>query len=81
MGEVVNEVAILGEGGAFGELALIYDKPRMATVKCIERSHFIVLSKTEYNGALSEIDRRKTNELINFIKMLPVFKKLSRTKL
>lgn len=59
IGEVVNEVAQLGVGDAFGELALIYDKPRMATVKCIERSHFIVLSKTEYNGALSEIERRK----------------------
>ena len=76
-----NEVAQLTVGGAFGELALIYDKPRMATVKCIERCHFIVLSKTEYNHALKEIDRRKTNDLINFIKMLPLFKKLSRSKL
>lgn len=80
-GEVVNEIAQLTEGGAFGELALVFEKPRMATVKCIERCHFIVLSKSEYNGALKEIDRRKTNDLINFIKMLPVFKKLSRSKL
>ena len=77
----MSELAVLGDGDAFGELALIYDKPRIATVKCLERCHFIVLSKTEYKSALSEIERRKTNELINFIKMLPVFKKLSRTKL
>ena len=74
-------MAILSEGAAFGELALIYDKPRMATIKCVERSHFIVLTKQEYNTAINEIDRRKTNDLINFIKMLPVFKKLSRSKL
>ena len=40
-----REVTILSEGDAFGELALIYDKPRMATIKCQERSHFIVLTK------------------------------------
>ena len=43
--KIFKEVAVLSEGAAFGELALIYDKPRMATIKCVERSHFIVLSK------------------------------------
>ena len=79
-GEICQEVAQLAAGDSFGELALLYSKPRMATIKCIERSHFIVLSKADYNGAIAEIERRKTNEKINFIKMLPVFSKLSRTQ-
>lgn len=74
-------MAKLEEGDSFGELALLYSKPRMATIKCIERSHFVVLTKDDYNGAIAEIERRKTNEKINFIKMLPVFAKLSRTQL
>ena len=53
----------------------------MATIKCIERSHFVVLSMADYKGAIAEIERRKTNEKINFVKMLPVFAKLSRTQL
>ena len=35
----------------------------------------------ERNQMLAELERKKTNELVNFIKMLPVFKKLSRSKL
>lgn len=53
-----KEVAVLTDGAAFGELALINERPRMATIKCIERCHFLVLNKEEYNTAINEIKRR-----------------------
>ena len=32
-------VSVIGDGGSFGELALIYGTPRAATVKVSEESH------------------------------------------
>ena len=34
-GEVANDVVHLGPGSSFGEQALLNDKPRQATIKCI----------------------------------------------
>lgn len=42
------EVIRLGMGKSFGELALINNKPRAATVKCIKQCHFAVMSKNYY---------------------------------
>ncbi len=42
------EVAQLGPGKSFGELALIQNKPRMATIKCIEGTTFATLDKYDY---------------------------------
>ena len=42
------EVAILNHGSSFGELALISNKPRAATIKCITDTHFLVLHKQDY---------------------------------
>jgi CRP-like cAMP-binding protein len=38
------EVVNLRAGKSFGELALIKNKPRAATVKCIEDCHFATMS-------------------------------------
>lgn len=45
LGMVNNDVAHLGPGGSFGELALVQEKPRMATIKAIKRCHFATLSR------------------------------------
>ena len=39
------EVLILRSGKAFGELALIKNKPRAATILCLTECHFAVMSK------------------------------------
>ena len=46
------EVSILKEGFAFGELALIDNKPRAATIKCKENTHFAVLDKVHFDRIL-----------------------------
>lgn len=50
---VWREVKVLRDGEAFGELALINNKPRAATISCKEECHFGVLDKVHYNMILS----------------------------
>jgi CRP-like cAMP-binding protein len=45
------DIARLEGGGSCGELCLIDGKPRMATVKALKRTHFLILSKKLYNEA------------------------------
>jgi CRP-like cAMP-binding protein len=49
------EISRLEAGASFGELALIDGKPRMATIKCLKRCHFLVLSKKEFQKSLEDI--------------------------
>jgi len=44
----------LEKGSSFGELALIDNKPRMATVICETDCIFAVLKKQEYKNILKE---------------------------
>lgn len=75
------EIARLEAGGSFGELALIDGKPRMATIKCLKRCHFLVLSKKEFLKSLEDIKQKKKAALVNWIKNIPLFTKLTRTYL
>lgn len=42
------DIARLEGGGSCGELCLLDGKPRMATVKCLKRTHFLILNKKLY---------------------------------
>lgn len=53
--KIWREVRVLESGAAFGELALINNKPRAATIRCREDCHFAVLEKEYYNTILSNI--------------------------
>ena len=46
----------LGEGEGFGELALINDKPRSATIRVTEACQFIKVEKADYNRILKDIE-------------------------
>jgi CRP-like cAMP-binding protein len=74
-----SDEAHLVAGCSFGELAIMHDRPRNATIKCISRCHFLTLSRKDYIETLNEIIKRQQNDQINFLKNIPVFAKLSRT--
>jgi CRP-like cAMP-binding protein len=74
-------VAKLIDGSAFGELALLEQKPRMATIRCLKNSHFMVLTKEDYNKVIGKIEKRTYNEKINFLRNIPVLHLLTRTSL
>lgn len=44
-------------------------------------SHFMVLSKNDYNRVIGKIERRTYNDKINFLRNIPVFSLLTRTSL
>jgi len=75
------DVARIEEGGSIGALALVDGKPRICTTKCLVRSHFISISKTQFLKALDEIERKKQAARVNFIKNIPLFSRLTRTYL
>lgn len=47
----------IGSGGAFGEMALIDDAPRSATIRTIEPSQFLILHKQEFKETAMEFPR------------------------
>ena len=63
---VLNEVGEIKAGGAFGELSLLYESPRTATITCKEDCDFAILNKSEYKEILS-IWVYSTNQLICLI--------------
>ena len=50
-----RQVAQLGPGGFFGELALFDDAPRNATVFAVSASAFAVLDRADFNKALGDL--------------------------
>jgi CRP-like cAMP-binding protein len=78
---VYKEVVQLGTGSSFGELALINNKPRAATIKCLSDCHFAVISKNVYEKVLKKIEIKNQNQLVDFLKHLPFFAGWSRTAL
>lgn len=51
----IKKIKTIGQGGSFGELALMENKPRAATILCEENCHFAILEKEFFNGILSLI--------------------------
>jgi cAMP-dependent protein kinase regulator/cGMP-dependent protein kinase 2 len=59
-----DELNVLSSGAYFGEVSLIENKSRMASVRCLTDCHFAILSKNDFNKALGAIEKRKYNERI-----------------
>ena len=74
-------IATLSDGQGFGELALLQQKPRMATVRCMEDTHIMVLTKSAFDEAIGKIERRSLNDKVNFLRSIPMFSLLTRNSL
>ncbi len=51
-----QELAVVGKGGIFGEMALIDDQPRMATAKVRDGATIMTISKLLYKDKLKQSD-------------------------
>lgn len=77
----LKEIAQLNKGDAFGEISLLYNSKRTATVIANEKSDLIVLEKeafSEYiktlnNETSTEMKTVHLNKLLLFLESLPVF--------
>eukprot|EP00347_Sterkiella_histriomuscorum_P012371 403368842 len=72
-GQNLVEVAQLKSGQSFGELALISNKPRAATIKCMTDAHFLVLQKKDYEQILGRFEEANMNKFVEFLKQMPHF--------
>lgn len=70
-----REIAILQANATFGELALIENKARAASIQCAEDCFFAVLNKDDYNKVFKKIEKKRMNEKIAFLKSIPYFSK------
>ena len=51
-----TELAQLGAGEIFGEMALVFDEPRSASVKAAEDSNLIILTREAFKQKLNKTD-------------------------
>ena len=61
------------QGDYFGELALIHNKPRAASIECVSDVHLAVLSKDDYVRILSKAHETALNRKAEFLHQLPMF--------
>ena len=75
------EVAQLGTGKHFGELALTTNKPRAATIKCLTNTHLLVISKDDYQKVLMRFEEANLSKFVDFLKNMPHFATWSKNSL
>ena len=69
----MEEVNQLGQGDSFGELALISDRPRAASVLATSRLTLLVLRKAQFKKILGLIAEERINHKVKFLQKLPYF--------
>ncbi|CAG9311607.1 unnamed protein product [Blepharisma stoltei] len=79
--EELTKVAIINEGESFGELSLISNKPRAATLIAEEKIILGVISKPNFKKILGKYEIKRLNEKIDFLQALPMFSNWSKTAL
>lgn len=52
------EVAQLKTGNSFGELALLNDAPRSATIYTLEQCHLAILNKADFTSIMAKVIRK-----------------------
>lgn len=55
-------------GQLFGELALMGDQPRAASAKCLEETHFLVISRHDFDALLKSDLGKQKDETTGFLR-------------
>jgi len=66
-------VGTVKEGASFGELALLYQAPRAATVTCKVRGTLFVIDRTMFKAVLREFNEEKVNSFMKIINQIRLF--------
>eukprot|EP00002_Diphylleia_rotans_P035647 TRINITY_DN77_c0_g1_i1.p1 TRINITY_DN77_c0_g1~~TRINITY_DN77_c0_g1_i1.p1 ORF type:complete len:1050 (-),score=238.82 TRINITY_DN77_c0_g1_i1:530-3679(-) len=73
-----NAVGVAGPGRSFGELALMYNCPRAATVRAKEPSKVWALDRTTFRNILVHSNTEKRNLYENFLENVSILEPLSK---
>jgi len=68
-----DPISTLGPGQSFGELALMYDAPRQASVRCQTACAFGSLQRAPFNKAVSHQKLLEQNRVITHLERVPPF--------
>ena len=74
------EVDVYKAGQWFGELALINNIKRSATITALDDSHFATLDKENFNKIMSKIIKKKFKNQLDFLANFPFLDSISRVK-
>ena len=67
-----KEVVQIGPGGSFGELALMYNAPRAATVKALEDGTLYAVDRGTFRRVIIDLAHDKRCKYMDFLKSLPL---------
>ncbi|CAG9321711.1 unnamed protein product [Blepharisma stoltei] len=67
----------LGKGKCFGELALLHDSVRTATIKTIERARLWGIGRQAFRSAVESVNARKYEENKQFLESIPILNLLT----
>ncbi|CAE8602124.1 unnamed protein product [Polarella glacialis] len=62
-----SNVAKFGPGNVVGELALLNEQPRTASIQCLADCEFLVIRRTDFDNVLKEEMVRKGDEQLRFL--------------
>ncbi|PHJ18179.1 cyclic nucleotide-binding domain-containing protein [Cystoisospora suis] len=72
--ETFQQIAILESGSGFGEMALMENKPRAATVVCLEPTGTLVLTREAYQAMAMRKHKEMFEKHVHFLQSLPFLK-------
>lgn len=72
-----KEVVQIGPGGSFGELALMYNAPRAATVKAIESGKLYAVDRITFRRVIIDLAHEKRCKYMSFLRTVPLLATLS----
>lgn len=75
------EINKLGLGSCFGELSLLTDARRAATIQCMEPTTIAILNKEDYIKTLGGLQERQINDKVDFLHSLKPFQRWSKLSL
>lgn len=67
----------MGKGVSFGELALLSQKPRSATITCITDTVLAYLTTAQYKKILGAVESKRLQEVIEFFQHFSFLKHMS----
>ena len=71
-----KEVARLTEGCSFGELALLKNEGRAATIICSKKTRFATLKRKDYVYTIGQEEKRKLKEIVSAFRGFSMFNSL-----